>query len=153
MSHRLISQQTLLEHEVVARLTEALRTAVGWNQHGDLSRKLSSVEYLTQSFERHVERMFELEEHDGYIDHVEQSLPQFAAQVAGFRNEHAAFRRQIAELLGQLAHSASMSSEEADLLLGRMQVLLDDIDNHNKREMNLLEEILVEHPIAEDSGR
>lgn len=143
MPQRLISQQTLLEHEIVARLTEALRTAVAWNQHGDLSRKLSSVQHLTESFQRHVVRMFEQEEQDGYIDHVEQSYPQHAGEVAVFRDQHAALRTRIGELLGHVEKSEAMSAQEADLLFDGMQILLNDIDSHNKSEMNLLEEILV----------
>jgi hypothetical protein len=144
MPPRLISQQTLLEHEIVARLSEALRTAVAWNQHGDMSRKLSSVHFLAESFARHVQRMFELEEHSGYIEHVEQSHPELASQVTVFRGEHAAFLERLAEFIRLLQISATMSAEATDLLFDDMQTLLADIDSHNKREMNLLEVVILE---------
>jgi hypothetical protein len=146
MPYRLISQQMLLEHEVLARLSDALRTAVGWNQHGDQAHKLSSVRFLAESFERHLERMFELEEHEGYMEVVEASFPQFRPRVADFRRQHGEFRRRIGELLGHLAQNESLTSPETELLFGDLSSLLDQIDRHNKQEMGLLEEVILHHP-------
>jgi hemerythrin-like domain-containing protein len=145
MPYRLISQEMLLEHEVLARLSDALRTAVGWNQHGDQAQKLSSVKFLAESFERHLERMLELEEQNGYMDAVETNFPQFRPQVADFRRQHGEFRRWIGDLLTRLGQNTDLASSGTDLLFEDLSSLLDQIDRHNKQEMGLLQEVILHH--------
>jgi hemerythrin-like domain-containing protein len=118
---------------------------VGWSQHGDQSHKLSSVQFLAESFQRHLERMLELEEQQGYMGAIEAGFPQFQGQVADFRRQHDQFRRWVQGLLLRLSQSDNLTSSEADLLFEDVASLLDQIDRHNKQEMNLLEEVIVHH--------
>ena len=147
--HRLISQQMLLEHEVLARLSDALRTAVSWNPHGDLSHKLETVQFLAQSFQRHVERMLDLEEHDGYMDMVHSSFPEFDAQVAAFRREHEAFRQGADGIVYRLENSAALDAAETEALFEEVAQLLEAVDAHNKREMELLRQLVMEQASGE----
>jgi hypothetical protein len=62
-----ITQQTLLEQGMLYHLTDALRSVIDWKLHGaDLSRKLSTLRFIAQSFQRHLERVMALEEYDGW---------------------------------------------------------------------------------------
>ena len=51
MDHLAIPQQVLIEQQTLAYVTSALLSTVGWNFQGaDLSRKLSSLLFVGQSF-------------------------------------------------------------------------------------------------------
>ncbi len=151
MSHRLISQQMLLEHEILARLSDALRTAIGWSHHGGISRKLESLEFLAESFQRHLERMLDLEEQGGYLELVGQSHPEREAELNQFRAEHDRFRQEIQDVLQTIASLDSPGHDELLPLLDQISALVDQVDAHNKREMCFLQEIVLQAP-AEDSA-
>jgi hypothetical protein len=144
MPYRLISEQMLLEHEVLARLADALRTAIGWSHHGGVSGKLESVRFLVESFQRHMERMFDLEEQDGYLELVARSHPQLDPQLKQFRAEHDEFRRRVHEALARMQELVAAGHAEIDPLLAEITLLLEQIDGHNKREMRLLQEMVLE---------
>ena len=58
-----IAQQTIVENGLMKSLTEGLRNALAWRVHGDdFSRKLSTVQFICRSFQRHLERLMTLEE-------------------------------------------------------------------------------------------
>ena len=53
MDRRTISQQVLVEQEMLNHIMNAVRTILDWKiQEHDLSRKLTSLLFITQSFQR-----------------------------------------------------------------------------------------------------
>jgi hemerythrin-like domain-containing protein len=143
MPYRLVSEQMLKEHEVLAQLSDALRTAIRWGQHGDLQRKMSAVHFLTESFQRHLERMLELEERGGYLQMIKQSHPEFERQADVFRKEHQQFRETTERLLQAMNGSPEPASAEAELIFAELTSLLEQVDGHNKRELDLLQQIIL----------
>jgi hemerythrin-like domain-containing protein len=143
MPYRLISQQMLLEHEVLARLSDALRTAIGWSHHGGVSQKLASVRFLAESFQRHLERMLELEEQEGYLELARKSHPERHTELDQFLAEHAQFRQQVQHALTRLEQLDSSSHEELEPIFAELGSLLETIDAHNKREMCFLQELVL----------
>ena len=86
MAHQDIAQQTLLEHGMLNHLTDALRSVIDWKFQGDdFSRKLSTLRFIAQSFQRHLERLMALEEYDGYMDMVGGLSPHLGKDVQGRR--------------------------------------------------------------------
>jgi hemerythrin-like domain-containing protein len=153
MSHRLISQQMLLEHEILARLSDALRTAIGWSHHGGVSRKLESLQFLTESFQRHLERMLDLEEQGGYLELVGESHPAREAELNGFRAEHDRFRQEVQDVLQSIAGLGDSPGQDDLLpLLDQITSLVDQVDAHNKREMCFLQEIVLQSPSDDSVG-
>jgi hypothetical protein len=151
MSHRLISQQMLLEHEILARVSDALRTAIGWSHPGGVSRKLESLQFLAASYQRHLERMLDLEEQGGYLELVGQSHPDRATELQEFRAEHDRFRKEIEDLLQTMVGLDLPSHDDLLPLLDQITALVDQVDVHNKREMCFLQEIVLQ-PSPDDSG-
>jgi hemerythrin-like domain-containing protein len=143
MPYRLISQQMLLEHEVVARVSDALRTAIGWSHHGGVSRKAESVRFLGESFQRHLERMLDLEEHGGYLELLAKSHPQLGGELKRLGQEHEQFRYQIDAALARLEQLSDPNQAELDQVLDELTSLLAQIDSHNKSEMRLLQEVVL----------
>jgi hypothetical protein len=65
MNEELLLEQTKVESQVLEHVTRALESALGWVVLGkDFSRKLSSVRFGTELYQRHLERLFALEEID-----------------------------------------------------------------------------------------
>jgi hemerythrin-like domain-containing protein len=153
MPYRLLSEQMLKEHEVLARLSDSLRTAIRWGQHGDLSRKLAAVQFLTESFQRHLERMLELEEQGGYLEMLEKSHPQFQSRAATFREEHQQFRESTQRLLRGMGQSIVPTQSDVESHFNELTALLEKIDTHNKRELDLLQEMILHHQADEGDPR
>ena len=147
MPFLLISQQMLLEHEILARLSDALRTVLGLGQHGDMAHKCSSTQFLLESFERHLERMLEQEEQDGYMEAVEARWPQFQPQIAVLRQEHREFRETCTRLLHAISSTAPMNEPEIAAIFTELLTLLQQIESHNKRETDLLQEVILQPPV------
>jgi hemerythrin-like domain-containing protein len=145
MTYRLVSDQMLKEHEVLARISDALRTAIRWGQHADLSRKLAAVAFLTEAFQRHLNHMLELEERGGYLELLNQSLPQFHDQANVFRDEHEQFRATTQRLLQRMTECAEPTQSDADAIFSDLTSLLEAADDHNQRELTLLQQIILEH--------
>lgn len=143
MPYRLISQHMLLEHEVVARLADALRTSIGWSHHGGITRQLESVRFLAESFHRHLERMLELEEHGGYLELLQESHPQLEPELNRLREEHGQFRSQMQAALADLERLSEPSQAALDQVLAELTSLLDQVDRHNKGEMQLLQSVVL----------
>ena len=109
MTEQIREEQELLRHHM-----EGMRLSTTWQVQGpDASRKLSTLRFVTGSFQRHLERLLALEEDDG------------------FRSE----ARRVVQRLEPLPATDPAALEE----VGRELVaLLDRIERHNRKEMALL---------------
>lgn len=143
MAYRLISQHMLLEHEVVARLADALRTAISWSHHGGITRQLESVRFLAESYRRHLERMLEQEEHGGYLELVKASHRELEPDLLRLRAEHDQFRDRMQKALTDLESLTEPSQAELDQSLTELTSLLEQVDKHNKDEIQLLQSIVL----------
>ncbi|MBI3462100.1 MAG: hemerythrin domain-containing protein [Planctomycetes bacterium] len=153
MPYRLVSEQMLKEHEVLAQLSDALRTAIRWGQHGDLPRKMSAVHFLLESFQRHLERMLALEERGGCLEMLKQSHPDFQSRADAFRQEHDQFRDTTRRLLQAMSHSPEPTPADVESVFGDLTSLLEKIDSHNQRELDLLQEVILHQQSSEADPR
>jgi hemerythrin-like domain-containing protein len=143
MTNQDIAQQISIEHGMLKNITDALRLALGWQMQGDdLSRKLSTVRFISQSLQRHLEHLMGLEEYDGYMDMVAESTPHLARRVDGLRNEHDQLRRMVNRVVPRLERASHSDHEEVDKLCAELVGLVDKLDEHNKKETALLQEAL-----------
>src|SRR5436190_277538 len=91
-----IAQQTKVETGMLKYLVEGLRATIAWKvQGGDFSRKLSTLRFIVRSFRTHLDRLFALEEFDGYMDLVRKKSPRLSRTVDELRQEHDSFRTEI----------------------------------------------------------
>src|SRR5271166_3255072 len=98
-----IAQQTLGETYILKRLMEGLRATVAWKIQGnDFSRKLSTLRFIVRSFQGHLDRLFALEEYDGYMDLVNKRAPRLSKTVDALKLDHDEFRGGVRRIaLGQ----------------------------------------------------
>lgn len=77
MNCELLIQQTKIESQALEHVTRAMEVTLGWKVESDgFSRKLSSVRFLTESYQRHLERLFALEETDGFMEGISRLKPE-----------------------------------------------------------------------------
>ena len=141
MAHQDIAQQTLLEQGMLIHLTDALRSVIDWKLQGDdLSRKLSTLRFTAQSFQRHLERLMALEEYDGYMDMVGALSPHLGKDVDALRKDHDQFRKAVSRIVSRLERISSADPTTMGLVCDEMLVLLEGLEDHNRKESDLLQE-------------
>lgn len=139
-----LAQQTQVEHGLLMLLMEGLRNTLTWKVPGvDFARKLSTLRFITQSFQRHLERVLSLEEYDGYMDLVTQASPQLSNTVDSLRVEHDRFRDEARHIVHRFEHISPKDTEAFARNCDELVDLLNRLDEHNKKEANLIQEAFV----------
>src|SRR5688500_6591673 len=69
---------------------------------GATTQRVSDVQSQTRVLTRHLDRLFDLEEVDEYLQFVVTVHPQLSEQVAGLKAEHNEFRSLINALIARL---------------------------------------------------
>jgi hypothetical protein len=144
MDHLAIPQQVLVEHRTLAYITSALRATIGWKYQGaDLSRKLESLRFVGQSFQRHLKHLMALEEDDGYMAVVVAQCPELTDEVEALRKEHGDFRKSLGRILGRLRRVAPDDRTTFTKISDDLVALLEKLDNHSRKETDLLQQALL----------
>ena len=144
MDHLAIPQQVLIEQQTLAYVTSALRATIGWKFQGsNLTRKLSSLLFVGQSFQRHLKRLIALEEEDGYMSVVLASRPELSAEVDALRREHNQFRTGVSRILTRIRRLTPTDHEGFAKTSAELLELLERLDEHGKKETDLLQEALL----------
>ena len=144
MNPREIEQQVLVEQQTLSYVASALRTTIDWKFQGpDFTRKLSSLRFVGESFERHLNRLIELKEEDGYMLGVVAECPQFADGVKALHQEHGKFRAEVRDLLRRLHEVSSTDRETLTAISDDLAALLTELEEHQQKEMDLLQEALL----------
>lgn len=148
MDHRDIPEQVLIEHEILALVMGGLRTTIGWKHQGaDLSRKLESLRFVGQSFQRHLKRLLALEENDGYMSVVVASRPELNDEVQALRQEHDEFRKGLNRILTRLRVVQPTDHLTFAKISEELVALLEKLEKHNHKEAGL-----IEHALLQDEG-
>jgi hypothetical protein len=143
MGYEVIVQQTRMETEALGHITRALEGAIGWVvDDKDLSRKLSSVQFATELFQRQIEHLFALEECDGYMKEVRQLHPELTDRVEILKREHKQFRAIIRKLIARLERASPTDLTNLDEICEGIRVVMRQLFRHADRESDLIAESL-----------
>jgi hypothetical protein len=135
------AQQAQVENDLLKRLVEGLRVALAWEvQADDFSRKLSTLRFITQSFQRHLERLLALEEYDGYMAEVAATSPWLGRRVDSLRGEHGQLREAARRCLHGLEQIAPTDRAEFAGLCNDLDGLLHQVEEHTRKEVALVQE-------------
>jgi hypothetical protein len=136
-----VIQQMAVEKKMLTYLIEGLHNTMAWDIQGDdLSRKLSTLKFITRSFQSHMERLMNLEERDGYMDIVLKTHPQLSKKVEASRQEHDEFRKELKRLGDGFERVSSRDPAAiADICRG-LTALLKKVDGHHQQEADLIQE-------------
>ena len=134
-------QQAAVEHEALRHIIGALRTVLDWKPSGnDVSRKLSSLRFIIQSFQRHLERLMALKEQDGYMADAVDQMPSLAEKVQALLRDHDEFEETLHRLVLQLEHLSASDKSKVDATCAQMEELLVKLEDHHRREAELMQE-------------
>jgi hypothetical protein len=137
---RTIAAQTLMEHRTLEYVKQALRVTVQWDLDSvGADRKLSSVRFIAESLQRHLLRLMELEESGGYMQAVVEEKPHLANQIVRLRADHEVFRRQLAVLPICHPQTDELADETLSQANPALLAFLDKLDEHDRRETNLIQ--------------
>jgi hypothetical protein len=141
MNQELLIQQTKLESQALEHVTRALEVMLGWAVDGDgFSRKLSSVRFFTELYQRHLERLFALEEIDGYMASVSRLQPELTGQVDNLKREHERFRAAVRKMVVRIDLASPMNLPEFDATCDELRNTINQVLEHLRREQELLVE-------------
>jgi len=141
MAQNKIMNQTAVEHEALRHIIGALRTVMDWKPAADdLARKLASLRFICESFQRHLERLMALKEENGYMKGAVEQMPSLAEKVQGLLHEHDQFDESLHRLLLKLDQTFSTDQARVDAISGDVEALLVKLEDHHRRESDLMQE-------------
>jgi hypothetical protein len=141
MNQELLIQQTKVESQALEHITRALEATIGWAVDGTaFFRKLSSVRYFTELYQRHLERLFALEEIDGYMESVSRLNPELTNQVDELKREHEQFRAAVRKIVVRLDLASPTHLAEIEATCAELRKTINQILEHLRREQELLVE-------------
>lgn len=136
MTRLAIPPQALFEHEMLASISSELRTAV-------FSRNVACLHTITLAFQDHLNRMLALEEEGGFLATMLASHPEHRDDVELLVREHHCFRMAVERILAHWPSSLA-TDDPATLKTSRdLLSLLEMLDEHNAREVDLLSRAMV----------
>lgn len=138
-----VAEQAAIEQQALQHIKQALRVAIGWRSTADnIERKLSSVRFMAQSLERHMERLMSLEEEGGYMQGAVEEKPHLTDRASTLRGDHERFRVMLREIMQRLKEAAAQAEPPVDECCAALSELLARIDLHERTEQALLQETL-----------
>ena len=136
------AQAAWMEHQILDHVKEALRVTLDWRAPSvSLPRKMSSVQFTMKSFQRHILRMMDMEEQDGYMAVVLSELPTEQRKIDGLRREHSELRYALVELIGKLHGLPPQDPLALESVCCELKVLLQHLDQHSTNERMLLQTV------------
>jgi hypothetical protein len=139
MNQELLIQQTKVEGQALEHVTRALEVMLGWTVEGDgYSRKLSSVRFFTELYQRHLERLFALEEVDGYLESVARLNPELSREVDRLHEEHEDFRSALRKSVVLIDLASPLRVADFNATCGQLRITINGVLEHLRRESELL---------------
>ena len=133
-----------MEHQVLEHIKQALRVTINWQAPVvSMPRKLSSLQFTIKSFQRHFERVIAIEEEGGYMTDVLDAKPYFQERIDQLAGDHAHFRERLRRLIPDLNDINEWEEPRFEQVCDDLRILLDDVDQHDAREVELLQESLL----------
>jgi hypothetical protein len=133
-----------VEHKILEHVKAALRLTLDWNVPAvGLPRKLSSVRFTLRSFERHLRRLMKLEEHGGYMAIVGESKPNLQQQAQLLLADHQEFRDALDSVVPAIDALSRNGHQEFEQICQEIRTLLQRVDEHDRKEVELLQEALL----------
>lgn len=133
-----------MEHRILDHVKQALRVTLDWRVPDvSLRRKLSSVQFTAGSFQRHFERVMEVEEEGGYMSVVGEMKPYLQERIDKLAGDHERFRARMQRLMPQIDDLSDRDEARFREVCSDLRSLLDDVDEHDATEISLLQEALL----------
>ena len=105
---------------------------------------MSSVQFTMKSFARHLLRMMDLEERDGYMTVVVEEKPNLDCADSSGCSASTASSASGSTKWGRISpRSPALPEEEFEFVCSQIAELLDRVDQHDVEEIELLQDTLL----------
>ena len=143
-----IAKQAEVELALLENIRGALQIALDWRteDRGHV-RKLSTLRFVTRSFERHLTRLRMLAEYGGYMHLITDSKPHLANEVAQLRKRRDKLQANLDGIIMRLDHIQPDDGSAFNGLCTELERFLDDLKLHSHKEMELRQ-----HSFAQEEG-
>lgn len=139
-----IASTACMEHQILEHIKQALRVTINWQAPVvSMPRKLSSLQFTIKSFQRHFERVIAIEEEGGYMADVLDAKPYMQERIDRLAGDHARFRQRLRKLIPELNDIKEWEEPRFNEVCDELRALLDDVDRHDAREVELMQESLL----------
>jgi hypothetical protein len=101
-----------------------------------------------KSFARHLERVMSIEEEGGYLDDVIAARPNLESRIIALNRDHLRFRTRVKLISTRLESLHNWQEDQFAGLCMEIYELLDAVDRHDEREIDVLQESL----LTDDGG-
>ncbi len=130
-----------VEYQTLSSIKDALRLTVRWQVPcAAIDQKLSSVRFTLKSLQRHLARLMDLEEADGYLSEiVRDHNPNLDGRMQFLLEEHERFRNLLPRLIEQADTVPQTEIEAVERLCETVTQLLEQIEAHERAESELLQ--------------
>ena len=133
-----------MEHQVFEHIKQALLVTLNWHAPTvSMPRKLSSLQFTMKSLQRHLDRVISIEEEGGYMADAMDTKPYFQDRVEQLSRDHAYFRARLRELDADLNDTKEWEEPRFERVCHELRALIADLDRHNERENELLQESML----------
>src|SRR5262249_17744648 len=141
MANNSITEQMVVEHEMLKSIVEGLRQAIGLKPERDsFARKLHTIHFIAWSLQPPLDLLLTLEECEGYMAAVAKLCPQMSKQVDALRQEHDQFRKASRQVLHGLETVAPTDQRTFRNVCEEALSLLNKLDDHTRKEVDLVQE-------------
>jgi hypothetical protein len=100
------------------------------------------VRFFTDLYQRHLERLFALEEIDGYMESVSRLHTELANQVDKLEQEHEQFRAAVRKSVVRIDLASPTQLAEFEATCRQLRNTINQVLEHLRRESELLVESL-----------
>lgn len=133
-----IATQLQIEQGLISHIVEGLREAMDWKaDDSGLSRKLSTIRFVTESLHRHLERLMAIHEYDGYMSFIDARLQ---PAVESLKREHETLRAGLNRIVSRLDRLSPQDAERLTQECEELAFWLRGYESHCDKESQLLQE-------------
>ena len=138
-----------MEHQIFEHIKQALLVTLNWQAPSvSMPRKLSSMQFTIKSFQRHFDRVISIEEEGGYMADVVDAKPYMQERIDLLQRDHSRFRDRLRKLMPELNDIKEWEEPRFHQVCDDLRGLINDVDRHNQREVELLQESM----LVDDGG-
>src|SRR5215210_4490167 len=138
-----------MEHQVFEHIKQALLVTLNWQAPSvSMPRKVSSLQFTINSFQRHFDRVISIEDEGGYMKDVLECKPYMEERIEQLARDHAHFRERLRKLIPELNDIKEWDEPRFEQVCEDLRSLIANIDRHNEQEVELLQESM----LVDDGG-
>jgi hypothetical protein len=136
---REIAKQMEVELALLLSIEQSFRIALQWmtRDRGN-SRKLSTLRFVTRSFERQLTRTRVLADHGGYMHLITDTKPHLASEVKALRNVREELQADFERIIVRLEYVSPDDAVGFGNVCAELEGYLEDLRAHGQKETELL---------------